>query len=157
VSRTWQAANMTENYWLTVFTVETWQEFRNHGGDVAGFGEKRWKSVQKIQFGDYLLCYLMRVSRFVGLLEVTGEPFFDEEMIWSSRLFPSRVPVRMILELEPEYAIPVQKLREELAIFRNLPDQRGWSGYFQTSPSRWNLDDGETIVRALRDAKAANR
>src|SRR5262249_34058329 len=28
---------------------------------------------------DYLLCYLTRLSRWVGVPEVTGEPFFDEQ------------------------------------------------------------------------------
>jgi hypothetical protein len=145
---------MTQNYWLAVFTVETWEEFQHHGGDVAGFGEKRWASVQKFQPGDYLLCYLTRVSRFVALLEVVGEPFFDTQAIWSSRIFPSRIPVRIVLALEPEQGIPVLEMREKLWIFRNLSNPKGWSGYFQTSPSRWSVDDGEAVVEALQDTKA---
>jgi hypothetical protein len=145
---------MIQNYWLAVFTVETWKEFRHHGGDVAGFGERRWASVQKIQPGDYLLCYLMRVSRFAGLLEAVGEPFFDRREIWSSGVFPSRVPVQIVLALEPEQAVPVLEMRDKLNIFRNLSDPKWWSGYFQTSPSRWSSDDGETVVKALQDAEA---
>ena len=145
---------MIRNYWLSVFTVETWKEFQHHGGDVAGFGEKRWASVKKIQPGDYLLCYLMRISRFAGLLEVVGEPFFDRQAIWSSGVFPSRVPVRTELALEPEQGVPVLEMREKLRILRNLSNPKGWSGYFQTSPSRWSVDDGETVIEVLRDAKA---
>ena len=64
-------------------TVETWQEFLDHGGDVTGFREKRWKTVQKIKLGDHLLCYLTGASRWVGLLEVTSEPVYDEAPIWT--------------------------------------------------------------------------
>jgi hypothetical protein len=39
---------MPQTYWLDLFTVETWKEFLDHGGDVTGFREKRWKIVQKI-------------------------------------------------------------------------------------------------------------
>ncbi|MGO9914175.1 MAG: hypothetical protein ACLQIB_05595 [Isosphaeraceae bacterium] len=145
---------MLPTYWLTVFTAETWKEFQDHGGDVAGFGERRWASVQKIRPGDYLLCYVTRVSRFVGLLEAVGEPFFDRRAIWSSAVFPSRVPVRIVLALEPEQGIPVLEILEKLRIFDNLPNPKGWSGYFQTSPSRWSVNDGETITKALQDAKA---
>ena len=53
----WQTIDMPQTYWLDLFTVENWQEFRDHGGDVTGFREKRWKTVQKIKHGDYLLCY----------------------------------------------------------------------------------------------------
>ena len=73
---------MARTYWLDLFTIETWKEFRDHGSDVSGFSEKRWKTVQRIKPGDYLLCYLTRVSRWVGLLEVVGEPYYDEDRIW---------------------------------------------------------------------------
>ena len=43
---------------------------------MSGFSEKRWATVQKIKPGDHLLCYLTRVSRWVGLLEAVGKPFF---------------------------------------------------------------------------------
>jgi len=52
--------------------------------------------------GDYLLCYLTRVSRWVGVLEVTGEPLFDGAPIWSSGVFPNRVRVRVVLAVRPE-------------------------------------------------------
>ena len=83
---------MARTYWLDLFTVETWQEFRDHGADVSGFSESRLPTVKRMKPGDYLLCYLTRASRWVGILEVTGEPFFDETPIWSSQVFPSRVP-----------------------------------------------------------------
>jgi hypothetical protein len=58
----WQTIDMPQTYWLDLFTVETWKEFLDHGGDVTGFREKRWKTVQKIKHGDYLLCYLTGAS-----------------------------------------------------------------------------------------------
>jgi hypothetical protein len=70
-----QTMSMALTYWLDLFTVETWKEFLDHDGKVSGFSEKRRKVVQGIKPGDYLLCYLTRVSRFVGLLEVVDKPF----------------------------------------------------------------------------------
>jgi hypothetical protein len=141
---------MTRSYWLTLFTVETWNEFLAHGGDVAGFSERRWLAVQRIRPGDYLLCYLIRVSRFVGWLEAVGEPFFDRQEIWRSRTYPSRVPVKTILALDAERGIPVLNMREELSVFRNLVKPEYWSGRFQVSPGRWNSDDGKAVIKALR-------
>jgi hypothetical protein len=83
----WQTIDMPQTYWPDLFTVETWKEFLDHGGDVTGFREKRWKTVQKIKHGDYLLCYLTGTSRWVGLLEVTSEPVYDETPIWKSDVF----------------------------------------------------------------------
>jgi hypothetical protein len=62
-------------YWLDLFTGKTWDEFLKAGGRVTGFRERRWKTLQRMKAGDYLLCYLTGISRFVGVLEVTGEPF----------------------------------------------------------------------------------
>ncbi len=35
-------------YWLSVFTIETWQEFINAGANVASFRAYRWKGMQKM-------------------------------------------------------------------------------------------------------------
>jgi hypothetical protein len=145
---------MPRTYWIDLFTVETWKEFQAHGSDVSGFSEKRWVTVQRIKTGDYLLCYLTRVSRWVGLLEVLGEPYFDEEPIWSSSVYPSRVPVRPVIQLAPEHGVPVLNMRDELTVFRGLDNPNHWQGPFRGSPNKWKIADGEAIVRALEDAKA---
>jgi hypothetical protein len=59
----------SRDYWLDLFTGTTWQEFLDAGAGVSGFRERRWKTVQRIKPGDYLLCYLTGVSRFIGVLE----------------------------------------------------------------------------------------
>ena len=81
-----QTVSMARTFWIDLFTIETWKEFLDHGSDVSGFSEKRRATVQRMKPGDYLLCYLTRVSRWVGVVEVTGEPFFDEAPIWSSQV-----------------------------------------------------------------------
>ena len=42
--------------WLTERTGSTWQEFLGAGGDISGFQESRWTTVQRIGPGDVLLC-----------------------------------------------------------------------------------------------------
>jgi hypothetical protein len=32
---------MSRTYWIDLFTIETWREFLDHGGDVTGFSDKR--------------------------------------------------------------------------------------------------------------------
>jgi hypothetical protein len=80
-------------YWLDLFTGTTWKEFLAAGGGVSGFRESQWKTVQKIKPGDYLLCYLTGISRFVAVLEVTSKPFKDTAEIWKDDVFPCRVGV----------------------------------------------------------------
>jgi len=73
----------TRNYWLDLFTGTTWQEFLDAGSEVSGFRERRRKTVQQIKRGDYLLCYLTGVSRWIGVLEVVIrhlKPDFMEDL-----------------------------------------------------------------------------
>jgi hypothetical protein len=140
------------SYWLDLFTFKTWNEFLHAGGTVSGFSQGRWSTVQKMKPGDLLLCYLTGVSRFVGVLEVTGSPFQDESPIWSDSTFPSRVPVRVVHQLEAETAVPVLELRNQLSVFQGLNNPNFWSGAFRGSPAKWKPQDGKFVTEAVADA-----
>jgi hypothetical protein len=144
----------SHNYWLDLFTGTTWQEFLDAGGKVSGFRESRWKAVQKIKPGDYLLCYLTGVSRFIGILEVTSEPYKDTVPIWKDAVFPCRMQVEIVIALTPETAVPIHNLRNELSIFQNLKSPHAWTGRLRGSPAKWKETDGEAILRALQEAEA---
>jgi predicted RNA-binding protein len=140
------------NYWLDLFTGATWQEFLDAGATVSGNRERRWKTVQQIKPGDYLLCYLTGVSRFIGVLEVTSEPYWDETPIWKDEVFPCRVKVEVIAALTPETAVPIFDLKEQLTIFQNLKSPAAWTGHVRGSPARWKPSDGEAVVYAVMEA-----
>src|SRR5215218_5579837 len=117
---------MQPTYWLDLFTHQTWREFLAAGANVSGFRENRWKTVQNMKPGDVLLCYLTGVSRWIGLLEVTGSAFRDASPIWSSADFPARIPVKLTAKLEPSTGVPVIEMRDELSIFRDLKSPHAW-------------------------------
>lgn len=141
------------SYWLDLFTGTTWQEFLESGGEVSGFRERRRKTVQRIKPGDYLLCYLTGVSRFIGVLEVISEPFEDDSPIWKDEEFPCRVKVKTVVKLTPETAVPVHELKDQLTILQNLKNPNAWTGYFRGSPARWKSSNGEAVVKALKVAE----
>jgi len=141
------------NYWLDLFTGLTWNEFNAAGASVSGFRQSRWKTVQKIKEGDYLLCYLTGVSRFIGVLEVIGTAYQDNSQIWSDEDFPCRLQVKPVMKLTPETAIPVQELRGKLSVFQNLKNPNAWTGHFRGSPVKWTTSDGEAVITALLNAK----
>src|SRR5690348_2572422 len=87
------------SYWLDLFTRRTWEEFLNAGAQISGFRESRWKSVQQLRPGDYLLCYIVGISRFIGVLEVTSEAFIDHAPIWDTDEFPCRVRVKTVVNV----------------------------------------------------------
>ncbi|EFH86779.1 EVE domain-containing protein [Ktedonobacter racemifer] len=143
----------TPTYWLDLFTEVTWQEFLNAGGETSGFRESRWRTVQQIKPGDYLICYLTRVSRLVGILEVVSEAFKDNTPIWEKDVFPCRLKVKPVIHLTPETGVPITHLRDQLTIFENLNSPFAWTGHVRGSPTKWKTSDGEVIVNALKEAQ----
>ena len=145
-------------YYLDLFTGTTWAEFLNAGGTVSGFRESRWSRVQKIVPGDYLLCYLTGVSRWVGVLEVVGgaykAPPNDGSDIWKDEAFPCRLPVKVVAALTPETAVPILDMRDRLTIFQNLKNPNMWSGALRGSPQLWKAHDGEAVTSAVLEALA---
>lgn len=140
------------NYWLNLFTGTTWEEFLSLGGDVSGFRKSQENTVKKIKPGDYLLCYLTGLSRWVGILEVTSEPFEDDSKKWSFDTFPCRINVKIIYQLKPETAVPIKSLKDKLSIFEDLKSPNAWTSYVRRSPSLWKVSDGEIVVKAVQDA-----
>lgn len=116
---------MSRKYWSNLFTGKTWEEFHKHGASVSGFKERRRNISKRIHPGDYLICYLTGLSRFIGVLEVLSESYFDTETrIWE----------------------------DQLSIFTDAKTPRSWSGFFRGSPVQFDQKDGETIVEAIRNA-----
>jgi len=141
------------SYWLDLFTGSTWQEFLDARGEVSGFRERRWRTVQQLKPGDYLLCYLTGISRLIGLLEVTSAPFKDTTPIWKDEDFPCRVRVQVVIELTPSTGVPVLDLKDRLSIFRDLSSPRAWTGHFRGSLSKWKAADAEIVIEALQEAQ----
>ncbi len=141
------------NYWLNLFTGSTWREFLDAGGDTSGFREKRWRMVQQIKVGDYLLCYLTGISRFVGILEVIKPAFKDSSPIWEGEDFPSRLGVKIHTALTPETAVPVRELSDKISFLNEMDTSRAWTGRFRGSPGRWKVPDGEAVLAAVVGAQ----
>ncbi len=143
---------MKRKYWLDLFTGKTWEEFLRNGASVSGFKKGREKTANKVRPGDYLLCYITDISRFVAVLEVKSECYVDNAPIWEDENFPIRFKVKLICKLDVKSAIPVLNLKDELSIFKNLNPPKAWSGFFRGSPREFNLKDGKIILQAIREA-----
>lgn len=140
-------------YWLILFSIGTWQEFINSGASEMGFRDHRWKIMENLEPGDYLICYLTGVARFVGLLKTVSQPFKSDFKIWTMDLFPCRVRVSPVMTLIPEAGVPVLDLRTKLSFFPKLKDKTRWGAYFQNALSRWKSSDAKEVIKALKVAR----
>ncbi len=132
-------------YWVQIFTRETWEEFIAAGGRVTGFRPARWGLIQTVKPGDWLLCYLSGVGRWIGILEVLSNPYLDQSPIWKSEVYPCRADVAVVRALTADTAVPIRSLRERLSIFK----KKHWGLYLISSPTKWNVGDAEVVIDAI--------
>lgn len=140
-------------YWLGLFTHANWQTFLSQGARTVGFRKRRWASVQKINPGDYLLCYLTGLSRFIGALTVVDEPYLDDTPLWPEDLFSARLQTKPVILLTAETGVPILEMRDTLSIFENLSHDNAWTAKLRQSPTRWSRRDGEAVMEALLEAQ----
>lgn len=135
--------------YVGVFTVESWREFLGHGGNVMGFNQKKERIAGRLFPGDRILCYLSKVSAFVGWMEVTGSAYVDTAPLWTEGVYPVRLPVRIIDGLALSNSVPIKSLREDLSFMRGRSEGAAWSIYVRSSPRRWRTDDAAAVRAAI--------
>src|SRR5215204_3929111 len=143
------------SYFTHLFTPETWDAFRKHGATVSGFRERQRKTAERIRPGDRLLCYLVRLSRWCGILEVASGPYIDSSPIFSNLdPFVVRFAVRSEVLLDLERSIPIfePSLWSELSLTRDMQVRSfGWAqqAKLRSSLMVLNAADGELLTTAL--------
>jgi predicted RNA-binding protein len=70
---------MSPQYWLNLFNVKTWTEFVNNGANISCFKQMWASTAQKVQVGDYLICYITGIGRFVGVFKVSSNTYIDHQ------------------------------------------------------------------------------
>ncbi len=63
----------TMAYYLDLFSPETYEVFTKSRRDISGFRVRHQNAARRIAVGDKLICYMTRLSRWVGVLEVTSQ------------------------------------------------------------------------------------
>ncbi len=140
------------SYWFDVFTPRTWDEARAQGFSVTGFSETKRSTVERVQPGDFFLCYLKGRKQFVGVLRAIGKPNFAcEPRIWVDHEFPMRVPVEAVVALDEHNFVDADELIRKLSVFDPNSLKRTWAR-FQGSPTKLTDADGEILLSALKAA-----
>ncbi len=145
------------NYFTDLFTPETWSKFREHGGGVSGFPKRQQGTAEQIVAGDLLCCYVTRLSRWCGVLEVTSSVYIDSSPIFMEPdPYVVRFKVRPLVMLDFELAIPIfdDALWPRLSITRDIPLKAfGWAQFanLRTSLRRLSDEDGKLLVNALEE------
>jgi hypothetical protein len=135
-------------YWLDLFSPETWNEIEQIGYETTGFNPSRKIHAEKVPVGAWFLCYLTGKSRFVGILEALSESYWDETQIWRSDTYPVRFRTRLICRVPEDRGLHYHDVLARSA------HERSWTGYIRGSPVELPRDDGEFIAASLEAIQA---
>jgi len=56
------------NHYLNLFSPSTAQAFADHGKTVSGFTKNQSATAQRLRPGDKFVCYVTKISRWIGVL-----------------------------------------------------------------------------------------
>jgi hypothetical protein len=142
------------NYYLDLFSPETYEAFTKSDRTTSGFRERHRQVAQRLKVGDRFLCYVTKIMRWVGVLEVCSPPFEDSSPIFYAEDDPFKVrfKVKPIVWLDLEYAIPIY----EDSIWNELSFTCGqvkgtptWTGKIRSSLAQFEAHDAELLENLL--------
>lgn len=141
-------------YYLNLFSPATYEVFSRSGRDVSGFRETQRLQADRVKPGDILVCYLTKVSRWVGLLEVQEGPYIDRQPIYSDPdPFVVRFRVGPIVWLDDvTKALPIRaaEVSERLSFTQNKSMQGSqWTGKLRASLTPLSDEDGRLLEELL--------
>ncbi|MCC6612974.1 MAG: hypothetical protein IT320_05805 [Anaerolineae bacterium] len=147
-------------YYLDLFSPETYEAFLRSDRRISGFRLRHQNAASRIQPGDRLICYLTKLSRWIGVLEVETEFFIQHTPIFydSQDPFIVRFNVNPLALLPIEKAIPIHDdfVWSQLSFTRTHPhNSYRWTGKIRSSLVQ--LDDGDAgLLENLIFDQAAN-
>jgi predicted RNA-binding protein len=141
-------------YFLDLFSPETYQAFKRSRQDISGFRYRQRFAAERIKPGDKLVCYMTRLSRWFGILEVMEGPFQDNTPIFypEDDPFIIRFRVKPLVWLEPEKAVPIHhaEVWNTLSFTKDYDRQTPtWTGKIRTSLVPIPESDGQFIERLM--------
>ena len=140
---------------LNLFSPATWEGFLRSQRDTSGFQPRHRKLAQRLKPGDTLLCYMTKLSRWCGQLEIVDGPFDDDTPIFYPEADPFVVRVHVIphICLSAERAVPIKvsALWDGLSFTSGYPQtSSAWAQRVKGSLALLSDEDAALIQTALR-------
>lgn len=141
-------------FFIDLFSPETHDAFRRSSQDVSGFRLRHRGMAERVKPGDTFVCYLTRVSRWCGVLDVVDGPFLDKTPIFvpEDDPFVVRFHVRSRVWLDIDKAVPIHDdlIWKGLSFTKDLEKNSiGWTGKVRGSLVRLDDSDGRFLAECL--------
>lgn len=141
-------------YYLDLFSPDTYDHFSNSTRNVSGFRISQKTSAEKIKAGDKLICYITKLGRWAGILEVLDGPFIDQTPLFDDTddPFVLRFHVKPLVWLEKDRSIPIRNdiVWNQLSFTKvHLKTSSSWTGKLRSSLSKIDPEDGKILEDLL--------
>lgn len=143
------------NYYTYLFSPETFESFTRSDRTLAGVRKNQEQAARRLQVGDRLICYVTKVGRWAGVLEVTSPVFEDS----TPRFVPSDDPFVIRFKIDTRVWLPIEKcvpikepvVWQSLSFTKSGPanSSLGWTGVVRRSLNRLKEEDGICLEQLL--------
>jgi predicted RNA-binding protein len=145
-------------YYVNLFSPDTYEAFSESGRSISGFRKSQRKVASRVEIGDKLICYMTKLSRWIGVLEVESECFEDDTPIFypEDDPFVIRFRVEPLAWLDKQSAIPIHEDRvwKELSFTRqHEKGTSSWTSKIRRSLNRLSEEDGEFLEKLILGQK----
>jgi hypothetical protein len=142
------------DYYTNLFSPDTFETFTRSTRDVSGFSKHQLGWAKRLHPGDRLICYMTRLGRWVGVLEILSECFIDEKPLFylDNDPYVVRFKVRAVAWLPKEKAVPIREKQvwDTLSFTRSCqPNSSVWTGKLRTSLNKLSSEDGQFLESLL--------
>src|SRR5262249_26526979 len=133
---------------------DTYETFSRSSRDVSGFSNHQLAWARRVQKGDRFICYMTKLSRWVGVLEALGECYPDDTPLFYPEGDPYviRFRVRPVVWLPKDRAIPIgeKHIGDTLSFTKGAAQtSRAGTGKVRTSLNKLSDEDGQFLQAQL--------
>ncbi len=141
-------------YYIDLFSPDTYEAFGKSDKSVSGFRERQRGTASDIKPGDKLICYMTKLSRWIGVLQVESTYFQDNQPIF----YPVNDPFVIRFRVKAKSWLPLDKTVpvwedicwDNLTFTKKLyKHSLEWTGMVRGSLRKLNDADGEFLENLL--------
>jgi hypothetical protein len=140
-------------YWTDLFTPDTYEAFSRSDRSISGFRKSQRTMADRVRPGDKLICYLVKMSRWIGVLDVLDGPFEDDTPIFipDDDPFVVRFRVKPSVWLSRHQSIPIHEpeVWSKLSFTRDVKPGGYWLGPLRRSLQTLTDEDGSFLDSLL--------
>jgi predicted RNA-binding protein len=141
-------------YWLVVTSPENFKHDREQTGfKLQGVPLRFRRQMQKMEVGDKVVLYIMRLQKFGATARITGDYVEDHTKVWvnDDQMWPARRPQEPEIVLGDDELIDAKKLVPSLGF---IEKKEHWGVYFQGSVREIPEEDFRFIESEMRKVLA---